>query len=217
MWTDVRWRPPLSDDEYEDWDWLHRDLCDAYEKDPTLDFPWREWADLIKHLDQSEGATWTSNGNKSKEIRARAKKVSKKVPLIGYRRYPLRVELTDGWSIRIPGEFAEDWEDHLWSAWDGRRTVWFSSWSVSSQGKPVPAKQILDTIKTTGKQLKHRDKRLIGKAVKRKSKEESGETLNNLQAYSAVDGKYALGNLFFPEGDDYDWAIETWHSLTTGT
>jgi hypothetical protein len=110
---------------------------------------------------------------------------------------------------------AEMWEDNTWSAWDGERTVWFSNWGISTQeGTPVPAAEVLDAMELPeGDLIHHRKDGLIGKAVLEEA-EENGEELLNLKAYSAVDGKAALCNIFYHDPDDYDWAVDTWHSLT---
>jgi len=210
MWTKVRWRPILTDDEYEDGDWLHLDLCHALAGDPTLDFPWREWAELIDMLDESEGATMLDGRDVREEVHKRAKKR----PLIGYRRYPVKVELLDGWSITIPGEMVEQWDKLTWSAWDGDRTVWVNNWGITKDGVPIPAQEVLDAMKIReGEIIPHQNGDLIGKAILGET-EENDETLINLQAFSAVDGKSALCNIYYHDEEDYDWAIETWHSLS---
>lgn len=214
MWTQVRWRSPLTEDEYDAWDAVCDDLCRAYELDPELDYPWREWAELIDHLNESEGAT-SVRPELDKTIRKKAARVPADRPLVGYRRHPVQVTLVDGWSITIPGAMAEEWDEGTWSAWDGRRTVWFTSWSLTTQkDEPVPAAEALQSMNLReGKVIRFRKDKLIGKAVRRET-EEDGETLRNLQAYSAVDGKAALCNVFYPDPADDDWAVETWHSLT---
>ena len=111
---------------------------------------------------------------------------------------------------------AEKWEELTWSAWDGVRTVWFSCWGLTKDDEPVPAADVLDAMELPkGKLVRHRDGKLIGKAI-RGEVEEDGETLLNLKAFSAVDGKAALCNVFYQDRADDDWAVATWHSLTAG-
>src|SRR5262249_27890888 len=205
MWSKVRWRPALTEEEYDEWHQIHRDLCLAYEADPSRAYPWREWAELIDILNESEGAGMVTR-DVAEEVRDRAAKVPAKQPLIGYRRYPARVHLTESWSIRIPGEMAEAWEDESWSACDAERTVWFSSWTITKDGTDVPAKKLLDDMKLhKGDMLRHRAGKLIGKAVLRETTED-GKRLRNLQAYSAVDGSAALCNVFYAKRKDDEWA-----------
>jgi hypothetical protein len=214
LWSKVRWRPVLTDEEYDDWDYVHRDLCHAYEADPSLDYPWREWAELIDILDGSEGASMVSRDLRP-EIKKRAARVPRDLPLIGYRRYPVKVDLVDGWSIRIPGTMTEAWEEGTWSAWDGQRTVWFTAWSFkANDDSPIPAAKVLKELTLReGDPIQHRQDRLIGKAVVRETEEEE-KVLQNVNAFSAVDGKAALCNIFYEDKADYDWAVATWHSLT---
>jgi hypothetical protein len=215
LWARVRWRPVLTDEEYDDWDLIHRDLYRAYDANPLLDYPFREWAELIDILAGFEGATMVSR-DLTAEIRQRADQVPRHRPLIGYRRYPVKVDLLDGWSIRIPGAMAEQWEDLTWSAWDGERTVWFSNWGLTTkEGSAVPADAVLDAMKLPeGDLIEYRRDGLIGKAIVGET-EENGEVLQNLKAFSAVDGKSALCNIYYHGEEDYDWAVATWHSLTS--
>ena len=47
MWTEVRWRPPLTDSEERRLDEVLEYLERAHEMDPALDYPWVEWAELL--------------------------------------------------------------------------------------------------------------------------------------------------------------------------
>jgi hypothetical protein len=214
LWSNVRWRPVVSDTEYDDWDQVCSDLCRAWSGDPSLDYPWREWAELIDILDGFEGASDVTPEIEA-VIRERAAQVSSDRPLIGYRRYPVRVHLLDGWSILIPGAMAEAWEGLTWSAWDGQRTVWFDNWGISDKdGSPLPADAVLEVMQLPAGDLIHfRHGELIGKALLGET-EEDGERLLNLKAVSAVEGRSALCNIFYHDEADYDWAVATWHSLT---
>jgi hypothetical protein len=217
LWSKVRWRPVLTEEEYDDWDFICDDLCRAFEADPSLDYPWREWAELIDILDGFEGAS-SVTPELGAVICDRAGRVGAERPLIGYRRYPVKVSLLDGWSIEIPGAMTELWEENTWSAWDGERTVWFSNWGLARKsGEPVSAEDVLDAMSLPeGELIHHRDGGLIGKAIVTEV-EEDGQTLLNLKAFSAVEGKAALCNIFYHDEDDYDWALATWHSLTCAT
>jgi hypothetical protein len=214
LWSKLRWRPALMDEEFDDWDFVCDDLCRAYELDSSLDYPWREWTELIDILNDFEGASSVTSELES-VIRERAAQVPAERALIGYRRYPVVVRLSNGWQIRIPGAMAEAWEEGAWSAWDGRRTVWFSHWTLGREdGQPVPAKEVLEVMNLPeGEPIEHRDGGLIGRATLGEV-EEDGERLINLKAFSAVEGKAALCNIFYHDEDDFDWAVATWHSLS---
>ncbi len=55
MWQDVRWRPPMNDEEGELLLDVHLDLERAYRLDPALPIPWREWHEIIDNLDAFYG------------------------------------------------------------------------------------------------------------------------------------------------------------------
>ena len=58
--------------------------------------------------------------------------------------------LAPGWRIVIPGEMEEKWEEGNWCAWSEGRTVWFSSWSLTNEGGPLPdPDEMLSRIKET--------------------------------------------------------------------
>src|SRR5262245_9958593 len=131
MWLNVCWRPAESSDErYDDVENVHEDLCSAYRLDPTLDYPWREWVELMDLIDQDAG-------DADEEVRRRAQ-AAPDGPRIGYRRHPVGVSLADGWRITIPGEMSEKWEEGTWCAWDGERTIWFSCWTFQAEDGSRP-------------------------------------------------------------------------------
>jgi hypothetical protein len=214
LWNQVCWRPILDEEEYDAWDYLCEKLVDAYQLDPTLAYPWRSWLELIELLDAYDGASQV-DGELKAEIQKRANHLPQGLPLIGYRRYPVRVDLAGGWSIRIPGAMKDVWDDSTWSAGDGRRTVWFAYWELAlPDGSPVPAVEILTSLKLpAGDAIEHPDGHLAGKAMLDEV-EENGETLHNLKAFSVLEGRAAMCNVYFADHADYDWALETWHSLT---
>jgi hypothetical protein len=130
----------------------------------------------------------------------------------------VQVDLQDGWSITIPGAMAEQWEPEgeNWSAWDGRRTVWFHRWTFSKKTGGVPsAEEVLAMAEKQlpeGERFEHRTPRVLGLAALAPH-EEDGKAMLNLKAFSAVPGGLALCNVFFDDPADRDWAVATWHSL----
>jgi hypothetical protein len=214
MWQRVRWRTPLDEDEWSALMNIHLDLCRAYGLDPTLDYPWREWAELMDLIRSSGGALEMHAEDVEPEVRARAARVPDG-PLVGYRRRPVTVHLCDGWSIEVPGEMAEEWvEGGRWSAWAGGRTVWFSAFSMQKPdgGKPTAEECLARLTPPDGEPLEHRGERVVGRAGLGPY-EEDGEEMWKLGARSAVEGAAALCNIFFHDPADRDWAVATWHSL----
>lgn len=120
MWHEVPWREPLDDAERTLMERVDDDLATA--DAARLELPWAEWAELRLLLGRSIGA----------ELRTRA---GDREPQIGYRRYPLHIELSGGWSIELGGAFVGHWEDDdaRWWATDGERVVEFSSLTAGDE------------------------------------------------------------------------------------
>lgn len=216
MWQDVRWRAPVTDGEGELLMDVHLDLERAYRLDPDAVLPWREWAELVEYLTDYFGyVEFQAGPDFADEIAARARREIGG-PRIGYRRGTVQVALTGGWSIRIPGELAEKWDDggQAWTAWLDRRTVWFTSWSLRDGEEAQSAAEILDELDLPdGETFEHLNGRVFGRAVF-VPHEEDGARLWNLKAYSAYDGGFALCNVFVPDRDDLAWALDVWRTLT---
>ncbi len=190
MWTEVRWREPNTDQEEAARQVALDLVTEAWELDPTLDYPAREWCEL--------------DDDPPDEIVARAKLATG--PLIGYRRHPVRVTLVGGWSVEIPGEFSEEWEDGTWSAWHDGRTVWFDAFQ-----RDAPAEELVEAVPAEGEVLHRRDGNVIKKAYLQRGEEEC-----TLSTRNAIDGKVCVSTIVFPTEDELAWAIETWASIRGG-
>ena len=197
---------------------VHLDLARAYRLDPSLDYPWREWRELMEYIEAHFGyvemAGGRSRGGRSGGGRRRST-AERRSPLIGYRRRPVRVDLTDGWSIEIPGEMAEEWDDEgLWTARDDGRAVFFKSYGLSKDDGSQPAAQeILDGLTLPdGRRLEHRKEDVIGRAVLT-SPNGDEDAAWRLTGHTAIDGGLAVCNIIFGDPDESEWAIATWRSL----
>jgi len=127
MWTDVRWREPANDDETATLEKIDADLRRAHELDPTLALPWAEWAVILSFLHRDDAL--------ARRVRERAAGLQ---ATIGYRRRPVRVALTGGWSIRVPGEMASSYdEDGTWCGSMPGRTIWMSSFTIGDPDAPT--------------------------------------------------------------------------------
>ena len=118
MWHEVPWREPLDDDEVALLQKVDDDLRAARRADIDLDVPWPEWAELHDLLGVDDGY--------AEETHRRA---AGRPATIGYRRHDLDVELSGGWSVRLPGAFVGGWEDDGARYWatDGDRSIEFTS------------------------------------------------------------------------------------------
>ncbi len=112
MWHEVPWREPLDKDERALMKQIDADLRAARKANGELVLPYAEWAELVAFLGDDERAA---------KLRQRATGES----TIGYRRYDMEVEITDGWRMRLPGAFVGAWEDDNARYWatDGERVV----------------------------------------------------------------------------------------------
>jgi hypothetical protein len=141
MWHDVAWREPLDDDERAILTRVDADLAAAHRAAPALALPWREWAELLGLLGE--------DGAHVPEVLARAAKAEaeaeaeaeagapygREAPRIGYRRYPMEIELSGGWSLELSGGFVGRWEQEgdRWWATDGERVVEFTSLTAEAE------------------------------------------------------------------------------------
>jgi len=215
MWRDVRWRAPLNEDEGRLLVDVHLDLTRAHRLDPSLDYPWREWRELLDHIEEHFGYVEMAGVDVEAVVRRRAALAPADAPLIGYRRRPVRVDLTDGWSIEIPGEMTEEWdEEGLWTARDAGRAVFFRSYRLSKDdgGKPA-AWEILDGLTLSeGHRIEHRTAGMIGRAaLVAPDRGENGGW--RLVGHNVVDAGLAVCNILFRDPDEREWAIATWRSL----
>ncbi len=218
MWQEVRWRTPVTDDEGELLMDVHLDLERALHLDRGAAMPWREWHELLGYLNEYFGYAEFHHDESVEALIEQRAAAEPRGPLIGYRRGLVRTSLAGGWSIAIPGAMAEEWEENgeTWSAWHGGRTVWFTCWVVRGEDdETVDAREILATRPPwteEGDAFEHAEGALVGRAVF-SPYEEDGQPMWNLKAYSAIDGAFALCNVFLSDRNDLDWALNVWKSL----
>ncbi len=124
MWHEVAWREPLDDDERDVLERVDADLAAARRAAPELELPWPEWAELLGHLGTDDPH--------AADVRARAAGAT---PRIGYRRHPMEIELSGGWSLELSGAFVGRWEQDgdRWWATDGARAVEFTSLTAGGE------------------------------------------------------------------------------------
>ncbi|HYV67927.1 MAG TPA: hypothetical protein VE964_16930 [Myxococcales bacterium] len=203
MWTEICWRAPINEDEKA----LLKRGSEALEKAYALDsrraYPWREWAEILDLLEH--------DGELAARVRARAR-TAHEGPLIGYRRHPTRVPLTGGWSIRLPGEFAEKWDEGTFTAWSGDRTVWFTSYSVE-RAHPPSIEELRSYASPASLGTWERiEQPLIGLASLERSKE-NDEEYWSLSTHTAIQTGFVICTICFVDDGDRDWALSTWRSI----
>ncbi len=207
-WLDVRWRPPVGREERalleQVASWIER----AHALDPELAIPWEAQAELLALLgEESLRATRA-------QLKAHARASERP---IGYRRRPVRVTLSGGWSMRIPGELAERWEERgTWVAWDARRSVWFTSMTVRTEdGTPSPSTEAtLSALPPlSGEELLELERGELRGLACFVEEEHEGERVHRLEAHAALGDQAAIGTIVFLDEADRDWALATWGSL----
>jgi hypothetical protein len=209
MWTEVRWRAPLDDDERALLEsvvtWIER----AHGLDPTIPLPWIEQSELFGHLEE-ESLRATRAHVKSEGRRA--------AQLVGYRRRPVRAVLSGGWTLTVPGELAETWEERgTWVGWDATRAVWFTSLSVREvDGEPSPSAE--ETLRhlppLRSEELLELERGELRGLAGFVEEEHDGELVQRLEAHAAMGPHAAIGTIVFGDPKDREWAMATWASLT---
>jgi hypothetical protein len=201
MWLEVPWREPLDRDERELMAKVDQDLRSARKADPSLPIPWTAWQELLAHI-----------GIEDEEVLARTAgdsghgdTASSVLSPIGYRRHDLDVDLSGGWSVRLPAAMVGHWEDDGERYWatDGDRVVEFTSFTVDGE---------LDS------------ERLLAVAPEKHAVIErfaSGAQRGRAEAFDDEDVRVVIGlmaaaphvGILTCTGADDGWALATWKSL----
>lgn len=205
MWRSVRWRPPLTEEEAA----LMRAIASWVEKahglDPSMELPWAEQSELLTCLDESS----------LRATRGHLKAQSLPPPRIGYRRRPVRVELSGGWWLTIPGELAEGWDERgTWIGWDAGRSILFNSFTARGDGLPPSTEDTLSRMPLLeGDELLELERGELRGVAALTEVEDDGQLVHRLEAHAAMGPHAAVGTLVFVDPTDRDWALDTWASL----
>ncbi len=205
MWTEIRWRPPGIVDEAVLIDEVRGYLRHAHGLDPTLPYPWREWAELLRLRGGDDPL--------AERITAGARQ-AESGPLIGYRRGQVTA-IHEGWAISVPGSFAERrGADEWWGGEAGRGVTLAATTTGTQGGRPMPPEMFLDQVagQIGTDAIQHRQGPVVGKA-RLTTDTSSGIEVAVLDGYSAVVGSGAAIKIVFDSPADWEWALETWRSL----
>jgi hypothetical protein len=224
LWCEFPWRPPLTEDEGELTDQIANDLATAYKLDPAGELPWREWLEVLAAIENDEDGHTVNPTDESltEAVTQRAWDEDASEPLIGYRRHPVRLPLSNGWSIEVPGDFTHGWDDvHTWTGWDETRTVWFHPVGFlkpdGSHPSPVEAVAVGRRSLPEGCPVPGIDRDgLRGEAVFGEAEEE-GRKVWRLSGVTAAHEQLVVCYVYAEAESDRDWAIRTWHSLRHAT
>ncbi len=204
MWTEVRWRQAVDDDERAVHEEVLRLLSRAFPLDPSLVYPWREWKQLAGFRGTDDAMT--------RQVVTRAAKTPNG-PLIGYRRNPVRI-LHEGWELEVPGGFSERrTEDEWWGAEAGRSITLAATQTGTTAGPMSADDFLLQVAPDLGRDaLTHRDGELVGRA-RISTDATSGVEVGVLEGFSAVRGRGAAIRIVFDDSADWQWALDMWRAL----
>ncbi|MBN9117705.1 MAG: hypothetical protein J0I06_00790 [Planctomycetes bacterium] len=226
LWCDFFWRGPLTEEEGEIADQIANDLASAFKLDPAAELPWAEWLELLTTIEDDDDGFCVTPNDRVLSIELWKRTGPLPVPAgngrVGYRRWPVRVQLDGGWSIEVPGELARERnDDRTWDAWDRTRTVWFQALRFAKRDGSAPsaaeAAEVGRKSLPEGEALPPLDRDgLRGEAVFGPV-EEDGRTLWRLSGVTGGAGQLAVCNVYVENPADRDWAVRTWHSLRHGS
>ena len=209
MWNSLRWREPLTETEAELLETILRHLDSAYSLDPDLEFPWREWSQIIDFLGTNYELT-----DFVEEMADKSDLAFGRLSLVGYRRFDVRKNLGGGWSVAIPGTFVEELEEgQTFLAYDETRNVRVTCMSATdSSGNTLDAAEILRKIRVIDDPISYEKGKVLGRAFFEKIEEEDA-TFWMLRGVSAASGTFAQVTICFEEEDEQPWALSIWRSL----
>lgn len=196
MWLHVRWREPLTEEERAIGEIALYHLATAYALDPALPYPAFEWHELAGYL----GA---------ETLPLPAPEVEPTEP-IGYLRRWMQVHVKGGWTVRIPGSFAPQWEGDTWTAFDQSTTIEITVFPFDKK----TVEQIL-----TESFHRERDEELeIGAHDRRATMDfVDAEQYYALNGLIAIPERLCVVNIYFVDEAERDLALAIWKSIEAHT
>jgi hypothetical protein len=195
MWTDIKWRPPLSDGEKRELSCVYQCLSNATKLDVAIKIPKIELEaikSLLRIIPDSDDYPIPSEGG------------------IGFHRYNMRRQTTGCWSIVIPGYFYQNSEadNSKVAYWYGGRTVYASSFTIEPKDKLPDLSATSDTaldVFRFEKDDRH--------GVAELTKEQDGENCRWLMhCQMAVPESVSILTIVFEEKNDLGWAKKVFES-----
>jgi hypothetical protein len=208
MWRDVRWRAPAIEGEANVLDEVHRLLTRAFPLEPGLPYPWHEWQQLVTFRGIRD--------QMARQVSDRAARAGEPGTPIGYRRAPVVVRHA-GWTLEIPGFFAERRTEDEWWAGGNGRSITLAATETGTDHGPMSADAFLRQVAGDlgSEALNHRVGPLAGRA-RMTTDTSSGVETGVVEGYSAVTGSGAAIRITFDDHEDWRWALDTWRALAPG-
>ena len=205
MWTEVRWRSPIDPTERALLDEVVLLLAHAFPLDPSLPYPWREWSELFELRNTDEPTAG--------DIAERAKAVAIDLTPIGYRRRSVTIT-HEGWSLAVPGTFAERHTPEEWWGGEAGRSVTLAAVDTGTLTGEAFLDQVASDLGFDA--ISHQAGGLVGRA-KLGTDASSGLEVGVVEGYSAVRGSGAAIRIVFDDATDWQWALDLWRALTPAT
>jgi hypothetical protein len=207
MWLEVRWRKPLDARERAILDRAATSLERAHALEPSAAYPWAAWAELYELLGE-ESLRATRAHLKAVEVgRGDATR-------IGYRRRAVRVTLSGGWSIAVPGELAERWDERgTWVGWDARRSLWITTAEAPAGHDTAQSLDGLPPLEGDTDVLVMERGPIHGAVRFGARDEDEGQRSHVGHAHAALGRHVVLGTFVSSREDDRAAFLEMWGSL----
>jgi hypothetical protein len=203
MWSTVRWRSPLNDLERDLLKGVAGSLRTAYKLNPTLQYPWTEWEEILELIDAEPAE------KESVLLHAKGR------PSIGYRRRNVTVALPGGWRMRIPGSFSdfESDQDNDLCALDGPREIWFTSYRFTADSPREAFESMRREMKENRAEYLREGQDYIARATITKKRRDTGEDYFVLNSSNVCPAKRAVCTILFSEIAQKEWALDIWRSI----
>lgn len=208
LWLDARWRAPVVEGEAALLDEVHRLLSRAFPIEPGLPYPWHAWAELVEIRGIRDGM--------ARQVAERAATAPAREVPVGYRRNPVTIA-HGGWTLEIPGVFAERRTSDEWWGGGNGRSITLAAVETGGDGGPLSAAAFLDQVASdlVADALHHRAGNVVGRA-RMTTDTSSGVEVGVVEGYSAVTGSGAAIRILFDDPEDWRWALDTWRALAPG-
>ena len=205
LWTEVRWRPPANPAERAVLDEVARLLWRAHPLDPSLPFPWREWAEVLDLRGVDEPTAGDVRGARGQHTRRPA---ADRLSARARDGPPRRLDARDPWS------FDERRSPEEWWGGEGGRNITLAAVETGTDGGPMSAEGFLRQVAghLGNEALTHQSGELIARA-RLGTDASSGVEVGVVEGYAAVRGRGAAVRVEFGDATDWQWALDTWRGL----
>lgn len=215
MWTDVHWCKPIADGDENLMHTVVSLLRESCKLDPSLNYPWREWAEMLDYLKINDELT---------DVVKKHAASSPERELIGYRRGAVRANLDQGWSVLVPGDFSESATfdpatlNHTWQFSSEDIVIWFTTYPTygDSAGNIMPVEEAvleLDELQSNIGSLVEEDTR--GKIWRRTfvTGDPAKGQAWRFSSIFLVPGRLALSHIFSDKKEDMEFALNFFRSV----